>query len=173
MPNYIDNLLHKLGHTPPKKYNDVPYPYTQPAYGQKQQFAKPTDTSPKLNAQETVKIQSTIGSLLYYCRALDMTIHPALNELSTQQYAPMEHMKQVVSKLLDYMYTYPEAIIRYMSIQMQLFLFFQKHAVVIQAIFIYHLHLHQQKHQILSSMDPSLSIAKQLIMWSHQQQRQK
>ena len=42
-----------------------------------------------------------------------MTIHPALNELSTQQSAPTEHTKQIVSKLLDYMYTYPEAIIRY------------------------------------------------------------
>ena len=42
-----------------------------------------------------------------------MTIHPALNTLSTQQAAPTENTKLLVHKLLDYMYTYPEAVIRY------------------------------------------------------------
>ena len=113
MPGYIDSLLHKLKHPTPKRYNEIPYPYNKPVYGRQQQKATQQDTSPKLDAKDTLHVQSVIGSLLYYCRALDLTIHPALNELSTQQSKATKNTKKLVKDLLDYMYTFPETIIRY------------------------------------------------------------
>ena len=50
-------------------------------YGQKgaRQFATAPDTAPFLSPEGTKYIQSTTGTFLYYGRAIDYTIIPALN----------------------------------------------------------------------------------------------
>ena len=53
------------------------------------------------------------GSFLYYGRALDSTILPALNEIASAQAQPTEKTKQQAQQLMDYLATYPKAYIRY------------------------------------------------------------
>ena len=50
------------------------------------QYATAQDTSPPL--KYAAYIQYVVGSLLYYGRAIDNTILPALNDTSTQQSKP-------------------------------------------------------------------------------------
>ena len=45
------------------------------------QFATPTSTSPEISQTDTHRLQSTVGSLLYYARALDCTMLPTLNQI--------------------------------------------------------------------------------------------
>ena len=52
------------------------------------QFATPEDTLEKLNKHETKNVQKTVGSLLYYARAVDNTILSALNKIALYQVKP-------------------------------------------------------------------------------------
>ena len=83
MPNYIKALLKNLKHTPPAKPVHAPHKWLEPAYGQKKQYAKPADSSPLLNEKGIRRIQSIVGSCLYYGRAVDGTILTALNDIGS------------------------------------------------------------------------------------------
>ena len=43
-----------------------------------------------LNKAETITVQSITGSILYYARAVDPTMLPALNDIATQQAKPTQ-----------------------------------------------------------------------------------
>ena len=70
---------------PPKRPQHQPYPHVKPAYGQKVQYAKDNDDSPLLSRADKKFVQEVIGVFLYYARAVDLTMLPALGTLSTQQ----------------------------------------------------------------------------------------
>ena len=59
-------------------------------------------------------------SNLYYGRALDHTILPALNELGTEQAQPTQKTMDKVHRLMDYANTYPDVYIRYYASDMVL-----------------------------------------------------
>ena len=52
---------------------------------------------------------------MYYSRAVDPTMAPAINDISTEQSAATEDTISKCKMLLDYAATYPEAIIRYFA----------------------------------------------------------
>ena len=57
---------------------------------------------------------------MYYARAVNPTMLPALNEISTQQAKPTEQAINKCNHLLDYAATYPNAVIRYHASNMAL-----------------------------------------------------
>jgi hypothetical protein len=59
------------------------------------------------------RIQQVDGSFLYYALAIDPTILMALSDIATQQAAPTENTKKQVDQFFDYMWTHPNAKIRY------------------------------------------------------------
>ena len=106
MPGYTDKLQAQINHPPPNKPQHTLHRWTQPAYSQRIQYAPQLDVSCLLDKKGIKFIQSTTGSLLYYSRALDPTILPALNEISTSQATPTELTKSKVTWLLDFIATY-------------------------------------------------------------------
>ena len=120
MPKYIDKTLKKLEHPKPKKPVTAPHKWTIPAYGRKPQFA-PIDNTPPLDDKRKRRIQQIVGSLLYYARAIDSTILPALSEISSLQARPTEATEQKTKMLLDYLATNPTAKIRYYASDMILY----------------------------------------------------
>ena len=120
MDNYIPNMLKKFQHPKPKKPCYTPFTYTPPNYGAKIQYTAPTDTSNLLDKKQTKHVQAVIGSLLYYARAVDPTLLVALNELSTEQAKPTKNTLTKLNKLLDYVATYPNAILRFHTSDMVL-----------------------------------------------------
>ena len=73
-----------------------------------------------LDKKETTHIQSIVGNFLYYGRALDSTILPALNEIGLQQSQPTQQTKEKCLQLMDYLATYPNVFIRYHASDMKL-----------------------------------------------------
>ena len=61
-----------------------------------------------------------MGIFLYYARAVDNTILPALNEIATNQAKPTQQTRIATNMLMDYMYTHPNATIRFYKSDMQL-----------------------------------------------------
>jgi hypothetical protein len=74
--------------------------------------------SPPLNKKETKYVQAVAGMLLYYARAVDSTILPALSSLATKQAKPTQKTMEKVNQLLDYCATQEDAIITYLASKM-------------------------------------------------------
>jgi hypothetical protein len=118
MSDYVPKALAKFQHDHPKSAQHAPHQWTQPAYGQKVQYAN-TDQSPLLNKKDTQRVQSVSGTFLYYARAVDPTILPALNEISNNQAQPTIVTGKACDLLLDYLATtHPNAVIRYYASDM-------------------------------------------------------
>ena len=85
MSGYLKKKLERLQHVPKvspqcSQHVHIPIQYTTK---NTQQYATVPDTSPLLGPKQENHIQSVTGSLLYYGRALDHTILPALNKIAT------------------------------------------------------------------------------------------
>jgi hypothetical protein len=121
MPGYVLAALARLQHIPPKHPQHAPHKWTQPAYGQRIQMA-PVDDTPRLDAKGTRKVQSVVGSFLYYARAVDPTLLVGLNDIGTAQAKPTKDTDGRCTMLMDYAYTHPNAVIRYHASDMQLWI---------------------------------------------------
>ena len=109
MPTYIPSLLKKLPYIPNlPQYSPHPATPFQLARQGTRQVAAPPDTLPALDKTLTTRVQSIIGSLLYYARAVDCLMLPALNtlSLSRKQSSPTEYTLKLCHRLLDYAATY-------------------------------------------------------------------
>ena len=115
MPTYVPAALKRLNYIMNKYPEYAPHDTDLIIYGRKgtQQYTAAPDESNLLDPAETKYIQSLIGTFLYYGRALDGTILPALNSISTQQAQPMEQTKKKHQRLLDYLNTYPNICLRF------------------------------------------------------------
>ena len=51
--------------------------------------------------------------MVYYGKALDHTILPALNEIASEQSSPTQSIKEKSQQLMEYVAIYPNAYIRY------------------------------------------------------------
>ena len=88
MQHYVIKALHKLQHAFPSKPQYAPHKWTVPIYGKNRQFAPDPDTNQLLPPKGIKKVQRTVGTFLYYGRAIDNTILPALNDITSSQPRP-------------------------------------------------------------------------------------
>ena len=65
-------------------------------------------------------MQRIVGTFLYYARAVDPTIHAAINELAMSQAKPTQRTQTAAHMLMDYLFTHPNAKLRYHRSDMQL-----------------------------------------------------
>lgn len=61
-----------------------------------------------------------VGALLYYARTVDNTLLPVLNDIAMSQANPTEKTKEKCKRLLDYVATYPNVVLRCHASNMQL-----------------------------------------------------
>ena len=122
MHNYVEGtlkrLLHKVGTDP--KYSPREHPGVKCTKKEDMQYAQQIDDSPFLNKEQTKYVQQVVGVFLYYARALDSTMLPALNKIGAQQAQPTQSIMKKVQRLMDYGNTYPNAYIRFYVSDMQL-----------------------------------------------------
>jgi hypothetical protein len=122
MPDYIPKVLKKFQHSPPTKPQHCPFPATpfhRTSIGIRQ-YAKDDDKGEILPTTEITKVQSIVGSLLYYARAIDNSILPALNTISARQASPTATTMNRCKQLMDFVATHPNVYIRYYASAMQL-----------------------------------------------------
>ena len=120
MPGYVEKALQRLQYKQKINPQYSPHTHTAIQYGKKgeRQYTNTPDESPFLNPKETTYIQSATGSFLYYARAIDSTMLPALNEIASAQAQPTQKTKQKLQRLLDYANTYKNAYLRYYASDM-------------------------------------------------------
>ena len=127
MPDYVIKALQNLEYPASHKPQHSPHKWVPKTYIQKAHLAPSEDTSSALSAKEIRHIQRIVGSFLYYTRAVDSTVHTAVNDLGSSQSKPTKKTNDESIMLIDYLYTHPnkkldimQVICNYISIQMQL-----------------------------------------------------
>ena len=120
MPGYVNKTLQKFNHQLPAKLKFAPHKWTEPVYGKQIQSAIETDTNPILQKKDIKYTQAVTGSLLYYGRAIEYPILPALNEIAHQQATPTTKTIDKCKMLLDYCATNPNGKIRFHASDMVL-----------------------------------------------------
>jgi hypothetical protein len=118
MPGYLSKALLRFKHTTPKKKQNSPHPHVITKYGAKTQYAMEEDDPPPLYKEDTKYILAVAGTLLYYGRAVDNTIHPALSAIATEQAKPTEKTMEIIKQLLDYFATQEKVVISYKASKM-------------------------------------------------------
>jgi hypothetical protein len=122
MPGYITRALQRFVHPTPKRPEHALHDYAAPTYCSRQQFAT-TDTSPAVDStKDTKRIHEVLGTLLYYARAADCTMIPAIGTIATQQVNDTTATMKAIAKLLNYCATHPDAVVRYYSSDMILWI---------------------------------------------------
>jgi hypothetical protein len=110
---YVPRALAKFNHPPPLRPQHAPHKWIEPVYGSKKpQNPTATFKAPSLDKDGIHRVQSISGTFLYYGRGCDPCILPALNEIASEQAAPATDTRETTHMLLDYLYTYPNAVLR-------------------------------------------------------------
>ena len=81
-------------------------------------MAQQQTTEPSLPKEKIKYFQSVVGSLLYYARAIYNTILPALNDISKNQANPTQHTLDQCQRVLDYVNTYQNVLVRFYASDM-------------------------------------------------------
>ncbi len=113
MPGYIKKLLQKYKHKLPKKPQHCPYTPAPKQNGAASQAPLLVDISPKLSDIEIKEIQQVVRSILYYARAVDVTVLMALSSIASKQTRATTNTMAKAKQLLDYLGTHPNATIRF------------------------------------------------------------
>ena len=119
MPKYVARALHKFQQALRKfdlngfnKPENSLHKHVESKYGQKVQYAKPTDDAPPLDSVDINLIQKNVGTFLYYGIAVDNTILVALSTIASEQYSATSITAKKIIQLLNYLATNPDATIR-------------------------------------------------------------
>jgi hypothetical protein len=113
MPGYIIKQLQKYKHDTPTRPQHCPYSPQPKQFGSEAQRPIPKDTSPPLSPDEIKHIQRVIGSILYYARAVDLTVLMALSTIASEQAHGTKNTMRKTKQLLDYLATHSEATVRF------------------------------------------------------------
>eukprot|EP00804_Cyclotella_cryptica_P008961 CCRYP_012064-RG/>CCRYP_012064-RG protein AED:0.38 eAED:0.38 QI:0/0/0/1/0/0/2/0/352 len=113
IPGNCKKAGHRFHHPVPTKLQHQPYPHTPRTYGAKQQFVDTVDNTALLTKSNKTFVQEVIRVFLYYARAVDSTMLPALGSLGTQQAAPTQNTLLKIQQFLDYAMTHQDAMITY------------------------------------------------------------
>ena len=83
MPGYVEKALARFKHSKARKVQDQPHKHAIPVYGATVQYAKEADTSQLLDKNGKKRVQQVVGTFLFYGRAVDGTMLPALSAIAS------------------------------------------------------------------------------------------
>jgi hypothetical protein len=97
----------------PKRLQTCPYSPELKQFGTEAQAPLPADTTPKLDTKGIKRVQQIVGSILYYARAVDMTVLMALSSIAVEQTKATERTLEKCTQLLDYLPGHADAKTRF------------------------------------------------------------
>jgi hypothetical protein len=119
MPGYVTRALKKFDHPAPLRPQHAPHQWSAPIYGShKPQVPTPDSKAQPLDKQGTTQVQAINGTFMYYGRACDPCILPALNEIASEQASPTTDTIARTTMLMDYLHMYPHGVPRYYASDM-------------------------------------------------------
>ena len=118
MPGYVCRQLLKYKHVTLSCPQHCPYSPEPKKYGSTAQAPLPIDTSQPLGEKEIKAVQKIVGSILYYARAVDMTVLMALSTIASEQTKGTKQTMEKALQVLNYLATHPNATIPFRATDM-------------------------------------------------------
>ncbi len=118
MPGYIAKKLQEYNHDKATTIQTCPYIPAPTQYGSEAQHPLPPDVSPLLDKKGIKRVQQIVGSILYYARAVDMTVLMALSTTAIEQTKATEQTIAKCVQLLDYLAYHSDAKVRFYASNM-------------------------------------------------------
>jgi hypothetical protein len=120
---YLDAGIHQkklqeYEHVIPTKPQHCPYSPEPKQFGSEAQQPLPDNTSQLRSNKGKKGIQKIVGSILYYARAVDMTVLMVLSTIAMSQAKPTEKTMEQCVQLLDYLATHADKKIRFYASDM-------------------------------------------------------
>ena len=112
MSGYVKNLFLKYEHIM-QWVHHCPYATEPKKYGAEAQSPLPQDNTRKLTDKEIKQVQKIVGSIIYYGRAVDMTVLMMLSSIASEQTNGTEHTLEKAYQVLDYLASHPDAVVRF------------------------------------------------------------
>ena len=109
MPGYIKKKLQEYNHLLPGQMQACPYTPAPKKFGANAQTPLEVDSSPRLDEKGIKRVQKIVGSILYYARAVDMTVLMTLSAIAVKQTKAMTKTMGKCIQLLDYLASNSEA----------------------------------------------------------------
>jgi hypothetical protein len=95
-----------------------PYTPAPKKFGAQAQTPLEVDSSPLLDDKGIKRVQKIVGSILYYARAVDMTVLMALSAIAVEQTTATTKTMGKCIQLLDYLASNSEAKVRFYASNM-------------------------------------------------------
>ncbi len=118
MPGYIKKKLQEYNHMLPGRMQVCPYSPEPKKFGADAQTPLAVDSSPLFDEKGLKRVQIFVGSILYYARAVDMTVLMALSAIAVEQTKAMAKTMGRCIQLLNYLASNSEAKVRYYASNM-------------------------------------------------------
>jgi len=112
MPGYIKIQLLKYKHIM-RRIQHCPYLPEPKRYGADAQSPLPQDKLQKLTDKEIKQVQKIVRIILYYTRAVHMTVLMELSTIASEQTKGTERTLEKAYQVLDYLATHPNAVVRF------------------------------------------------------------
>ncbi len=109
MPGYKKKKLQEYGHIMPKNLQACPYSPEPKQFGTEALAPLLANTTPKPDAKGIKQVQQIVSSILYYARAVDMTVLMALSSIAVEQTKATERTMERCNQLLDYLVGHADA----------------------------------------------------------------
>jgi len=113
MPNYVQKQLVRYRQRESHQKQLCPFQPAPINYGWNSDELKNELESRAVGKEDETYIRQVVGSFLYYARAVNLTMLTTLSDIASEQSKPTEKTMKRVKKLLDYMYTNPNTVIRF------------------------------------------------------------
>jgi hypothetical protein len=120
MPGYTKKKLQEYEHVVGNKRQTCPYSPELKKVGTEAQAPLPPNSSLSLNAKGIKHVQQIVGSILYYARAVGMTVLMALILIVVKQTKATEKIMDQCIQLLDYLSGHSNAKVRFHASDMVL-----------------------------------------------------
>ena len=110
MPGYIKRQLVKYKHIM-RRIQHCPYLPEPKKYGADAQSPLPTDNARKLTDTEIKQVHKIVRSILYYARAVDLTVLTALSTIASERMKGTKKTLEKAYQVLDYLASHPNATV--------------------------------------------------------------
>ena len=120
MPSYIGTALKRFGHLITHGAAS-PAVYTPPHYGSTKPQPATVDDSEPLSPADAKVLQEIVGVFLYYARAVDVSMLPAVTAVASEQAKPTQAVFAAAKRLLSYAASYPANEIVFSACDMVLY----------------------------------------------------
>ncbi len=103
MPNYIKKKMQEYGHIIPTQLHSCPYHPKPRKFGTEVKAPLPPNATHPFDAAGIKRVQQIVGSILYYARAVDMTVLMGLFLIAVEQTKATEQTMGQCIDLLNYL----------------------------------------------------------------------